>query len=76
MLIKSPNSANVYHPAFFANTILDDGEIVEGEWREHQANDSLYSLQVPRSGHNESLYAKSIRETFMDYFVNDGAVEW
>ena len=76
MLIKSPNSANVYRPAFFADTILDDGEIAEGEWREHQANDSLCSLQVPRSGHNASLYAKSIRETFMDYFVNDGAVEW
>ena len=76
MQIKSPNSANVYRSAFFANTISDDGEIAKGEWREYQANDSLCSLQVPRSGHNASLYAKSIRETFMDYFVNDGAVEW
>ena len=26
-------------------------------------------------GHNASLYAKSLREKFMEYFVNDGAVE-
>ena len=76
MLIKSPNSVNVYRPAFFADTILEDGEIAEGEWRENEAPNSFYSLQVPRTGHNSSLYAKSVREKFMDYFVNDGAVEW
>ena len=27
------------------------------------------------TGHNASLYVKSVREKFMDYFVNDGAVE-
>ena len=76
MLIKSPDSVNVYRPAFFADTILEDGEIAEGEWRENEAPNSFYSLQVPRTGHNSSLYAKSVREKFMDYFVNDGAVEW
>ena len=76
MLIKSSFSANVYRPAFFADTILENGEIVAGEWRDNQSNDSLYELQVPRSGHNASIAAKSVRETFMDYFVSDGAVEW
>ena len=32
MLIKSPNSVNVYRPSSFADTILEDGEISEGEW--------------------------------------------
>ena len=75
MLIKSPNSVNVYRPSSFADTILKDGEISEGEWRANLIPNSFYSLQVPRTGHNASLYAKSVKETFMDYFVNDGAVE-
>ena len=31
MLIKSPNSVNVYRPSSFADTILEDGEISERE---------------------------------------------
>ena len=76
MLIKSPNSVNVYHPSSFADTILEDGEISEVKWRANLIPDSFYSLQVPRTGHNASLYTKSVREKFMNYFVNDGAVEW
>ena len=76
MLIKSPNSLNIYRPASFADCILDDGEIADGEWRANVVSDSFYSLQVPRTGHNASLDAKLVREKFMDYFVNDGAVEW
>ena len=72
MLIKSTNSANLYRPHSFVDTILEDGEIAEGEWRAETPTESLYSLEVPRSGHNVSLNAKVI----MDYFVNDGAVHW
>ena len=76
MLIKRPNSVNVYRPSSFADTILEDGEILEGEWRGNLIADSFYSLQVLRTGHSASVYAKSVRDKFMDYFVNDGAVEW
>ena len=75
MLIKSPNSVNVYRPSSFADTILEDGQI-SGEWRANLIPDSFCSLQVPRTGYNTSLYAKSVRKKFMDYFVNDGAAEW
>ena len=61
MLIKSPNSVNVYRPSSFADTILEGGEISEGEWRANLIPDSFYSLQVPRTGHNASFYAKSVR---------------
>ena len=74
MLLKSPHSNKCYRPSSFVDTVLEDGEIVEGEWRENQ--ESLDPLQVPHTGHNASLSAKSVRETFMDYFVNEGAVEW
>ena len=62
MLNKSSNSANVYRPAFFADTILDNGEIAEGEWRETRSIDTLYELQVPQSGHDSSITAKSVRQ--------------
>ena len=74
MLIKSSNSVNTYRPSSFADTVLEDEEISEGEWRANLIPDS--SLQVSRTGHNASLYAKSVREEFMDYFVNDGVVKW
>ena len=61
MFIKSPNSVNVYRPSSFADTILE-----YGEWRANLIPDSFYSLQVPRTGHNASLHAKSVREKFMD----------
>ena len=76
MLIKSTNSANVYRPGSFVDTISEDGGILEGEWRSETPTESLYSLEVPKRGHNASINAKSVRETFMNYFVNDGAVEW
>ena len=59
----------------FADCILEDVEVSEVECRTNVATDSFYSLQLPRMCHNTSLYAQSIREKFIDYFVNDGAVE-
>ena len=76
MLIKNPNSINIYRPASFADSILDDGEIADKEWRANVVLDSFSSFQVSRTGYNASLDAKLVREKLMDYFVNDGAVEW
>ena len=76
MLIKSSSPANVYRPASFADCILGDGDISEGEWRTNVVTNQFYSLQVPQTGYNASLYAKSVREKFMDYFVNDGAADY
>ena len=73
MLLNSTKSRNVYRPPSFVDTVLENGEILEGEWREN--SESLDSLQVPHTGHNASMCAKSVRETFMDYFIKDGAVE-
>lgn len=76
MLIKSTNSANVYRPNSFVDTVVEDGEISEGGWRSETPTESLYPLEIPSRGHNISFNAKAVRETFMDYFVTDGAVEW
>ena len=33
-------------------------------------------LKVQKTGHNASVDAKSVRDTFKEYFVNEGAVGW
>ena len=76
MVIESPNMVNVYRPASFTDCILKDEEVSEGEWCTNVVTDSCYTLQVPRTGHNTSLYAKSVREQFRNYFLNEGALEW
>lgn len=77
MLLKSSKSSNSYRPPSLADDFLDNGEISEGEWRSlEEPAESLYPLEVPRTGHNSSNAAKSVREKFMDFFINEGAVEW
>ena len=60
MLIKSPNSVNFYRPVSFPDCILEDGEVSEREWCINVVTDSIYTLQVPRTDHKVSLYAKSV----------------
>ena len=72
MVIKNP----LYHPGKLADTLLEDGEVLEGEWCDNVATDSFYLLQIPRSGHNPSIAAKTVRDNFKDYFMNEGVVDW
>ena len=51
MLIKNP----AYRPGNLADTLLEDGEVLEGEWRDNVATDSFYPPQIPRTGHSPSI---------------------
>ena len=72
MLIKNP----AYGRGNLADILLEDCEVLEGEWRDNVATDSFYPLQIPRSGHNPSIVAKTVRDNFKDYFMNEGVVGW
>ena len=72
MLIKNP----AYCPGNLADTLLEDGEVLEGEWRDNVATDSFYPLQIPRCGYNPSIAAETVRDNFKDYFMNEGVVDW
>ena len=72
MLIKHP----AYRPGNLADTLLEDCEVLEGECRDNVTTDSLYPLQIPRGGHNPSIAAKTVRDNFKGYFMNEGAVDW
>ena len=41
MLIKNP----AYRPGNLADTLLEDGEVLEGEWLDNVVTDSFYPLQ-------------------------------
>ena len=55
LLIKNP----AYRPGNLADTLLEDGEVLEGEWRDNVATDSFHPLQIPRSGQGPSIAAKT-----------------
>ena len=61
MLIKNP----AYRPGNLADTLLEGGEVLEGEWRDKVATDSFYQLQIPKSGHNPSIAAKQLQTISM-----------
>ena len=75
MLIKNP----AYRPGSLADTLLEDGEVLEGKWGDitgvNVATDSFYPLHIPRSGQNPSIAAKTVRDNFKDYLMNEGVVD-
>ena len=71
MLIKNP----AYRSGNLADTLPEGGEVLEGEWHDNFATDSFYPLQIPRSGHNPSTAAKTVRDNFKDYFMNERVVD-
>ena len=76
MLCKSTSSRNAYRPSTLVDSYDDHGNLVEGDWRSEENSDFFYPLKVLNTGHNPSLSAKLTRETFKDYFMNEGAVYW
>ena len=72
MFIKNP----AYRPGKLTDTLLEDGEVLEEEWRDNVSTDSFYPLQIPRSGYYPSIAAKTVKDNFKDYFMNEGVVDW
>ena len=72
MLIKNP----AYRSGNLADTLLEDGKVLEEDWCDNVATDSFYPFQIPRSGHNPSTAAKIVRDNFKDYFKKEEVVDW
>ena len=76
MLIRSPDSLNIYRSASLVDHAYENGNLTEGKWRKDITGDIFYPLRTPRSGHNAKTSAKAIRDEFKDYFITEGALEW
>ena len=75
-LRKGP-SRNIYCPSDLIDSEDPRSHTVNtGNWHGDIAHNSMHALQTSRSGHNASTEAKDIRDTFKEYFFNEGAVSW
>ena len=68
-------SAVSYTPVGYTDETLEDGNIVEGQWRDEEVSPFVQPLQPTRSRH-ATLEAETIRNTFREYFVGRGQVPW
>ncbi|XP_018395909.1 PREDICTED: uncharacterized protein LOC108774331 [Cyphomyrmex costatus] len=59
----------------YADKVSANGQIMEGEWRSTYRNTDNYS-NISHCSNNYSKHAGEIRNTFMDYFMNEGKVPW
>lgn len=73
--LRKSFSANRYCPAGLVDSD-NHGIITPGSWRQEAPGSSLQPLQVPPNGHKASTKAKEVRDTFKEYFFNEGAVDW
>lgn len=63
-----------YAPVNSLDHYNNDGELVLGDWRRDDANDSsMFPLERPRSSPQT---AKDIQKEFLDYFIDEGEVDW
>ena len=74
-LRQSP-SRSIYCPAGLLDLENRSGDFIPGIWCNDSSANSVLPLPVPSTGHNASKDAKRVRETFKEYFCNEGAVDW
>ena len=72
------NSRKVYTQPGLIDYIDENCELVPGSWRTDQANPlGVFSAAFPSQvGRKASNSAKVVRDTFAEYFMNEGSVEW
>ena len=73
--LQRSSSSSTYTPVGLADR-EEDGHLIPGRWRQESSADGFAPLAVPSTGHNASLDAKLVRETFKDYFFSEGSVDW
>lgn len=66
-----------YSDADFADRYLHNGVVQPGQWRrELKKRTTCFTKLASRIGNNHSFEAKKVRETFKNYFHNEGHVDW
>ena len=76
MLMRSPNSLDIYRPASLVIHVDENRNLTGGEWKKDIAGDTFYPLHTHTSEHNIKSSTKSIREEFKYYFISEGVLKW
>ena len=73
--LRQSSSCGTYCPVGLVNQ-EQDGQVIPGILRQQSPAEAFSPLNVPSTGHNASMDAKSVRETIKEYFFNEGSVDW
>ena len=74
-LLKS-QSKSVYCAPGLIDQEDTQGNVVAGSWRTENTAEGFRELPPQSHGNNVSSTAKNVREGFMDYVMNEGALSW
>ena len=74
-LLKSPSKSTYCTPGLIDQED-EQGNVIAGSWRSEHMAEEFRSIAPQCHGNNISNSSKYIREVFMDYFMNKGAVTW
>lgn len=73
--LRQSSSCGTYCPVGLVDQ-EQDGQVIPGIWRQEPPAGAFSPLNVPSTGHNASMDAKSVRETLKEYFFSEGSVDW
>ncbi|XP_011883603.1 PREDICTED: putative nuclease HARBI1 [Vollenhovia emeryi] len=65
-----------YCPPLFGDSVARNGDIVEGQWRQMDLDNTAFHRVGRAGGQAHSRYAAERRNEFKDYFLNEGTVPW
>ena len=74
--LRKSSSRNVYCPSTLADHEDAEGRVVLGSWRSDVASAFAPLNASAERNRNPTRNAKEIRDTFADYFMNEGSVSW
>lgn len=74
--LRKGKSKMIYSPLVLTDSIGNDGEFHPGLWRKDATCNGLVQMQRLKIGFNARNKSKRVRDTFKDYFFNEGAVAW
>ena len=73
-MLMTSSTKNIYCATGFCDTEDVNRELTLCPWRNDNCADSMFSLEKPTRGHNASIAAKEIRDTYAEYFMKENTV--
>ena len=74
-LRRDVRSGNIYCPNGVLDSEDENGDLIPGAWRQDTSESAFQAIRNSNCG-NTSTSGKKIRDTFAEYFVNEGCVDW
>lgn len=67
------NTKSYFHPTL-VDRFDDDGNLIQGEWRQENVSNGFFNLQAQRTSISDDV--KKIKEEYAQYFVHEGELSY